>query len=66
MKNTIAIVGEYREGYQNHVKLNDSLEHVKEKFGYDFDYEWVNTLMVEHNICSGLLKLLLYNKWSIY
>jgi CTP synthase (UTP-ammonia lyase) len=46
MKNTIAIVGEYREGYQTHKKLNDSLEHVKEKFGYDFDYEWISTLTV--------------------
>ncbi len=49
MKNTIAIVGDYHEGSLTHVKLNDSLEHVKEKFGYDFDYEWVNTLMVEQN-----------------
>jgi CTP synthase (UTP-ammonia lyase) len=49
MKKTIAIVAEYHEGYPTHEKLNDSLEHVKEKFGYDFDYEWVNPLMVEQN-----------------
>lgn len=47
MKKKIAIVGDYHANYPNHVKLNESLEHVKGKFGYDFDYEWVNTLTVE-------------------
>ena len=49
MKNTIAVVGEYYEGFEPHEKLNASLEHVKQKFGYNFDYEWVNTLMVEQH-----------------
>lgn len=49
VKNTIAIVGEYYKGFEPHVKLDEALEHVKQKFGFNFDYEWVNTLMVEQH-----------------
>ena len=55
MINKIAIVGDYHKGSVTHVKLNESLEHIKEKFGYDFDYEWLDSLKVEQNK-DGLLK----------
>ena len=55
MMKKIAIVGDYHKGSVTHVKLNESLEHIKEKFGYDFDYEWLDSLKVEQNK-DGLLK----------
>ena len=49
LKKTIAIVGDYSKGSVTHEKLNESLEHVKEKFGYDFSYEWISTAKLEQD-----------------
>jgi CTP synthase (UTP-ammonia lyase) len=45
MKPKIAIIGEYYDTFVPHTALNESLDYLKAK--YDFDYEWIETLTVE-------------------
>lgn len=47
MKKKIAIIGEFNSGFLSHTRLNDALEHVKTRYGYDFGYDWLDTPPVE-------------------
>jgi CTP synthase (UTP-ammonia lyase) len=47
MKPKVGIIGEFREALRSHVTLNESLDHVRDKYGFDFEYEWIDTEQVE-------------------
>ena len=49
VKPRIAIIGEFRPASRSHVALNASLEHVQHGLGYDFEYQWVDTAVVERS-----------------
>jgi CTP synthase (UTP-ammonia lyase) len=44
MKPTIAIIGEYHDGFEPHSALNRSLDDLGD--GRDFTYEWIDTQIV--------------------
>lgn len=45
MKPKIAIVGEQYDNFEPHTSLNRSLDYLKDK--YDFEYEWIDTELVD-------------------
>ena len=45
MKTKIAIIGEYYDKFEPHTFLNKSLDYLKDE--YDFEYEWVETIIIE-------------------
>jgi len=51
----IAVVGEFTKESKSQVFLNRALDDIKKKLGYDFEYEWVDTLKVEQE-GNALLK----------
>lgn len=55
MKVIIGIVGDFNENFESHIRLNESLIHVKQKMDWDFDYEWIDTVTVESE-GAGLLR----------
>ena len=54
MNKKIAIVGDFNPDYESHTKLNDSIEHVKNRFNLKLDYEWIDTIKAEKE-ADGLL-----------
>ncbi|MBF0329000.1 MAG: gamma-glutamyl-gamma-aminobutyrate hydrolase family protein [Nitrospirae bacterium] len=39
----LGIIGEYYPDFKPHIALNEALEHVRDRAGLDFDYEWIET-----------------------
>jgi CTP synthase (UTP-ammonia lyase) len=45
MKPKVAVIGEYYDNFEPHTSLSRSLDYLKDE--YDFEYEWIETEIVE-------------------